>query len=50
MVIPPNMLMFQFIVCGVTGVAVGKKQKMKKAVRKASAIKLIASPQRPREN
>lgn len=47
--IPPNMAMFQFIVCAVTGRAVGKKQKMKKAKSKQSAMALIAEPQRPSE-
>lgn len=46
---PPNIAMFQFIVCGVTGRAVGKKQKTKKEIRNMSAMMLIAMPQRPRE-
>jgi hypothetical protein len=43
------MATFQFIVCGVTGRAIGKKQKTKKEIRNMSAMMLIAMPQRPRE-
>ena len=41
------MTIFQFIVSACTGVAVGKKQKMKKGTRNTSAIALIAVPARP---
>jgi hypothetical protein len=49
-VIPPNIAIFQFIVCGVTGLAVGKKQKMKKEIRKIRAMILIDMPHFPSEN
>ena len=41
------MTMFQFIVSGCTGVAVGKKQNTKKGTRNTSAMMLIAVPARP---
>ena len=47
---PPNMTQLQFIVCGSTGRAVGKKQKKKNGMRKTSAVTLIARPHFPREN
>ena len=41
------MTIFQFIVSGSTGVAVGKKQNMKNGIRNTKAIMLIAMPARP---
>lgn len=43
------MTMFQFIVSGRTGVAVGKKQKIKKGTKKTRAMMFIAVPARPRD-
>lgn len=48
--IPPNIAIFQFIVFGVTGLAVGKKQKMKKEIKKIRATMLMAMPHFPSEN
>lgn len=41
------MTMFQFIVSGSTGVAVGKKQKTKNGTKNIRAMTLIAKPARP---
>lgn len=39
---------FQFIVDGTTGVAIGKKEKMKVIDKKATEIPLTSMPYRPR--
>ena len=43
------MAIFQFMVSGVGSVVVGKKQKMKKLIRKTMAVQLQARPHFPRE-
>ena len=47
-IVPPNMTEFQFIVLGVTGIAIGKKMKTQTTSRYIKAPMLTKIPKRPR--